>query len=1204
MRVQDLESIRIKLASPEEILSWSYGEVTKPETINYRTQRAEKDGLFCERIFGPEKDYQCYCGKYKGIRYKGIVCDRCGVEVTKASVRRERMGHIRLATPSSHIWFLRGVPSRMGQVLDIPMFQLERLVYFAAYIITKINEEAKKKVLAEIEREYKQKLKAQSSKLKTKKITTPPPPSQKQTPKRRVLDELKLARDRVREEVLSIKPLKVLSEIEYRDFSLKYGEVFEAGTGSETLRKIFAEISLKKEIEKLEKELDSTPPTAHNILNRKKIWRRLKLFQGMERAKIRPEWMFLTVLPVLPPDLRPMVQLDGGRYASSDLNDLYRRVINRNNRLKYLLEIGAPEVIVRNEKRMLQEAVDSLIDNGMRKGTTTQATTGGRRLLKSLADMLKGKQGRFRQNLLGKRVDYSGRSVIVVGPELKINQVGIPKKMALELFKPFVIKKILDKELAYNVRSASRLIDEETDEVWENLEEVVKDKLVLLNRAPTLHRLSIQAFYPILIEGESIRVHPMICKAFNADFDGDQMAVHLPLSDIAQKEAKEKMLTSSNLLKPATGTPIVTLSQDIALGCYWLTKIIEEAQAEVPIFGSPEEAILVQEFGKIDLRTKIKVRFKSKFIETSVGRILFNQALPDDFPFQNQQIRVKDLENISGQIFEKYDSQIVEETLDKIKKLGFEYSTLSGITWGMDDLIIPPQKSKIIEEAEREIENIESHFKKGLLSNEEKRGKVIEVWSKVKLEIEKLVPQTLPKDGPVFQIIDAGARGSWAQPVQMTGMKGLVINPAGQIIELPVKSSFKEGFNVLEYFISTHGARKGTADTALRTSTAGYLTRRLIDVAHEVIIEEEDCRDEVGIEIWRRDAEEIGQNFLEKIVGRISLEKISGICKKGEIIDWEKGAKIIKKGTDRVKVRSPLSCKSVRGICQKCYGWDFGRNELIELGEAVGVVAAQAIGEPGTQLTMRTFHTGGVAGGGDITFGLPRVQEIFEARVPGGRAEMTQRDGKVIEITPERIVKIKSKIQNPGYPHRRCKTEVMEYKIPSTAAILVEKGKTVKKGEQLCEGNLDLKDLFKLSGKEKTCHYILKEIQRIYVSQGAQIHDKHLEVIIRQIFSRVKIKDSGDSDFTPGQIVERAKFLEENSRLRKEGKKTAKAIPILLGISRVALTTDSFLSAASFQETSRVLIKAAIEGREDKLRGLKENVIIGKLIPAGTGFKK
>jgi len=1205
MRVQDLESIRIKLASPEEILSWSHGEVTKPETINYRTQRAEKDGLFCEKIFGPEKDYECYCGKYKRIRYKGIICDRCGVEVTKAQVRRERMGHIKLATPCSHIWFLRGVPSRIGQILDLPMQQLERIIYFVNHIVTNVNEEAKKKVLEEIEKEYKQKLKTQnylpprhppakagpSSKLKTTAKN-----SKLKKPK---LQELKTARDKAREEVLSIKPLRILSEVEYNTLALKYGEVFEAGTGAETLRKIFEKNDLKKEIEKLKNELEKITPA-----NRRKILQRLRIFQGMERAKIRPEWMFLTVLPVLPPDLRPMVQLDGGRYASSDLNDLYRRVINRNNRLKYLLEIGAPEVIVRNEKRMLQEAVDSLIDNGMRKGTTTQATTGGRRLLKSLADMLKGKQGRFRQNLLGKRVDYSGRSVIVVGPELKINQVGIPKKMALELFKPFVIKKILDKELAYNVRSASRLIDEETDEVWENLEEVVKDKLVLLNRAPTLHRLSIQAFYPILIEGESIRVHPMICKAFNADFDGDQMAVHLPLSDIAQKEAKEKMLTSSNLLKPATGTPIVTLSQDIALGCYWLTKIIEEAQAEVPIFGSPEEAILVQEFGKIDLRTKIKVRFKSKFIETSVGRILFNQALPDDFPFQNQQIRVKDLENISGQIFEKYDSQIVEETLDKIKKLGFEYSTLSGITWGMDDLIIPPQKSKIIEEAEREIENIESHFKKGLLSNEEKRGKVIEVWSKVKLEIEKLVPQTLPKDGPVFQIIDAGARGSWAQPVQMTGMKGLVINPAGQIIELPVKSSFKEGFNVLEYFISTHGARKGTADTALRTSTAGYLTRRLIDVAHEVIIEEEDCRDEVGIEIWRRDAEEIGQNFLEKIVGRISLEKISGICKKGEIIDWEKGAKIIKKGTDRVKVRSPLSCKSVRGICQKCYGWDFGRNELIELGEAVGVVAAQAIGEPGTQLTMRTFHTGGVAGGGDITFGLPRVQEIFEARVPGGRAEMTQRDGKVIEITPERIVKIKSKIQNPGYPHRRCKTEVMEYKIPPTAAILVEKGKTVKKGEQLCEGNLDLKDLFKLSGKEKTCHYILKEIQRIYVSQGAQIHDKHLEVIIRQIFSRVKIKDSGDSDFTPGQIVERAKFLEENSRLRKEGKKTAKAIPILLGISRVALTTDSFLSAASFQETSRVLIKAAIEGREDKLRGLKENVIIGKLIPAGTGFKK
>ncbi|MDI6883358.1 MAG: DNA-directed RNA polymerase subunit beta' [Patescibacteria group bacterium] len=1211
MRVQDLESIRIKLASPEEILSWSHGEVTKPETINYRTQRAEKDGLFCQKIFGPERDYQCYCGKFKGVRYKGISCDRCGVEVIKSSARRERMGHIKLASSVSHIWFLRGIPSRVGMVLDLSRDEVERVIYFSAYIITKVDEEAKKKVLEEIEKEYKQKFKIQSSKLKSKKE------------KKKIAGELKEARDRAREGVLGIKPLRILSEVEYHDLALKYGQCFEAGTGAETLRKIFEKIDLKKEIKNLEKELEEASPQ-----NKKRILRRLRFFKGMEKAAIRPEWMFLTVLPVLPPDLRPMVQLDGGRYAASDLNDLYRRVINRNNRLKYLLEINAPEVIVRNEKRMLQEAVDSLIDNGMRKATMTRATTGGRRLLKSLADMLEGKQGRFRQNLLGKRVDYSARSVIVVGPELRLDQVGIPKRMALELFKPFVIRKLLEKELAYNVRAASRLIEDETDEVWQCLEEVVENKLVLINRAPTLHRLSIQAFYPVLIEGEAIRIHPMICKAFNADFDGDQMAIHLPLSEMAQREAKERMLATLNLLKPATGTPIVTIYQDIGLGCYWLTDIYEgrkKGESVAPkIFGSPEEAIIAYEFGDVDIKAKIKVRISDKvsdLIKTSVGRILFNEVLPKDFPFQNQLIRVKDLERIIGEIIEKYPSQVVEETLDKIKDLGFEYSTLSGISWGIDDLIVPPEKKAILEGVEKELEKIEDHFKKGLLSSEEKSAKVIGIWSRAKSEIEKLVPKTLPKDGPVFQMVNAGARGSWSQPIQMAGMKGLVINPMGQIIELPVVRSYKEGLTVLEYFISTHGARKGTADTALRTSTAGYLTRRLIDVSHEVVICQEDCGDKKGVEIFRQDADEIGQDFLFKIVGRVSLENIKRICKEGEIINWEKGKKIVEAGVEKVRVRSPLSCKSVRGICQKCYGWDLGNNELIELGEAVGVVAAQAIGEPGTQLTMRTFHMGGVAGGGDITFGLPRVEEIFEARPPRGEAIISEVEGKVLEITPERVIRIKSKIGNPkktttrpraGAPVRRealasrkrAPTEVLEYQIPSRAAIWVKKGQTVKKGQQLSEGSLDLKKLAKLVSKEEVWRYLIKELQKIYVSQGAQIHDKHLEVIVRQMFSRVRVKEPGDSDFAPGQIIERTIFLDENLALKKEKKRSIKASPILLGISKVALTTDSFLSAASFQETSRVLIRAAITGKEDKLRGLKENVIIGKLIPAGTGFKK
>ena len=1200
MRVSDLEAIRIKLASPDNILNWSKGEVTKPETINYRTQKAEKDGLFCEKIFGPTKDYECYCGKYKRIRYKGVVCDRCGVEVTKAQVRRERMGHIKLAAPCSHIWFLRGVPSRMGMVLDIPMQQLEKVIYFAAYIVISVNEDAKKKALEETDREYKTKLKTQIAKPKSKNSKKKEVAEGEEEPKKMKVGELKSAMEKTKEEISSLKLMKVLSEVDYQRFSLKYGEVFEAGTGAETLRKIFEKVDLKKETTALEQSFEKAQPAS-----KRKILGRLKTLQGMRRAGIRPEWMFLSVLPVLPPDLRPMVQLDGGRYASSDLNDLYRRVINRNNRLKYLLEIGAPEVIVRNEKRMLQEAVDALIDNGMRKGTMTTATTGGKRLLKSLADILKGKQGRFRQNLLGKRVDYSGRSVIVVGPELKLNQVGIPKKMALELFKPFVIKAILDKELAYNVRSASRLIEEETDEVWASLEEVVKNKLVLLNRAPTLHRLGVQAFYPILIEGESLKIHPMVCKAFNADFDGDQMAVHLPLSDMAQEEARTRMLCSNNLLKPATGTPICSLNQDIVLGCYWLTDIWEGSKGEGKTFGSKEETIIMESFGEVEIKAKVKIRMNNEFIETSLGRVLFNEALPQGFPFQNKLIKVKDLEKIVAEVIEKYPSEVVENTLDKIKDLGFEYSTLSGITWGMDDLIVPPEKEGIIAAAEKEIEKIEEHYRKGLLSKEEKTSKAIEIWSRVKSEIEKLVPKTLSKTNPVFQIIEAGAKGSWGQPVQMTGMKGLVINPAGQIIELPVKSSFKEGFDVLEYFISTHGARKGTADTALRTSTAGYLTRRLVDVVHEVIVMEEDCGDDEGWTITRKDADELGQNFTFKILGRTVLDKVvnpktkAQILKKGEIVNRQVAEAIVELGVESLRVRSTLTCKTRRGVCKKCYGWDLGNNHPVKIGEAVGIVAAQAIGEPGTQLTMRTFHTGGVAGGGDITMGLPRVQEIFEARTPGGRAEVSRTDGKVLEITQDRIVRVKVSDKDK----KSGKEDILEYKIPPKTAVWVQPDQEIKRGQQLCEGSLELKELFKLVGSEQAQRYIIKEIQKIYVSQGALIHDKHIETICRQMFSRVRVKDPGDSLFTTGEIVEKAKLLEENDRLRKDGKKPAKGVVMMLGISRVALTTDSFLSAASFQETSRVLIKASLEGREDKLRGLKENVVIGKLIPAGTGFK-
>ena len=1183
MRVEDIKAIKIKLASPEEILSWSHGEVTKPETINYRTQRAEKDGLFCEKIFGPEKDYQCYCGKYKGIRYKGIVCDRCGVEVTHSSVRRERMGHIKLAAPCSHIWFLRGVPSRMGMVLDISAQALERVVYFAAYIITEVDEEAKKQTLQEIEEEFKAKVQA-AKKAKNKKE----------------IKKLKELREKALKEVEEIKPLRVLSEIDFLHLSLKYGHIFEAGTGAESLKKIFEKIDLDEKIKELEALKKKATGTEH-----RKILRRLQLFKRMKKAGIRPEWMFLEVLPVLPPALRPMVQLDGGRYASSDLNDLYRRVINRNNRLKYLLEINAPEVIVRNEKRMLQEAVDALIDNGMRSGHTTTASTGQRRLLKSLADMLKGKQGRFRQNLLGKRVDYSGRSVIVGDPTLKFNQCGLPKKMALELFKPFVIAKLLEKEIAYNIRQASRLIEEQTEDVWAALEEVIKGKYVLLNRAPTLHRLGIQAFEPRLVEGEAIRIHPLVCEAYNADFDGDQMAVFLPLSEEAQKEAREIMLSGLNLLKPATGLSIVSPRQDMVLGCYWLTKIIPGKKGEGKIFSSEDEAILAYDNKFVDAQAKIKVLIREKLIETSVGRIIFNKALPEDYPFQNDLMNSKKIRHLVSDIIDKYDNKTACEVLDKIKEMGFEYATLSGLSWGMDDLVVPKEKPKLIKEAEEEVKKIEEYYRKGLLTYEERRNQVIEIWHQVKEKIQQLVPKALPENGTVFAIVDAGARGSWSQPVQMAGMKGLVINPAGQTMELPVKSSFKEGFSVLEYFISTHGARKGTADTALRTSTAGYLTRRLVDVAHDVIVMEEDCKDKEGIVITKDRAELLGQDFVFKIVGRVSLEDIKlknkVLVKAGEIIDWDKAREIASaKEIRAVRVRTPLSCKSRRGVCQKCYGWDLGNNKLVKLGTAVGIIAAQSIGEPGTQLTLRTFHTGGVASASDITQGLPRVEEVFEARTPKGEAIFAISDGEVIEVS-DKSLKVKYiKKDSKG----KKKEEKVEYKIPDKNILLVKKGDKIRKGQQLIEGSIDPKKFYKIMGTIPTQIYLLDEVQKIYVSQGVTIHDKHIEVIIRQMFSRVRVIDEGDSDFTPGEIIEKSVALQTNEKLKKANKKPLKFREIILGISKVALTTFSWLSAASFEETSRVLIKASLEGKEDYLRGLKENVIIGKLIPAGTGFRK
>lgn len=1190
MYVSNLESIKLKLASPKEILDWSYGEVTKPETINYRTQRPEKDGLFCEAIFGPTKDYECYCGKYKKVRYKGVVCDKCGVEVTKSSVRRERMGHIKLAAPVSHIWFLKGVPSRIGVVLDLPLSRVEEVVYFISYIITEVNEDEKQKVLEEIEEEYKLKVKSAEN-----EVDRESGKKNKEKILKEKLEDLKLAHKQAKDELTSLEKFKVLSENEYHRLAVKYGEVFEAGTGAEVIKEIFEQIDLEKEIENVEETLKSKK----NPDEQKNIFRRLKLLKDMHKAGVRPEWMFIEVLPVLPPDLRPMVQLDGGRYASSDLNDLYRRVINRNNRLKYLLEINAPDVIVRNEKRMLQEAVDALIDNKMRKGTMTQASTGGRRLLKSLADMLSGKQGRFRQNLLGKRVDYSGRSVIIVGPNLELSQCGVPKKMALELFKPFVIKKLLEKELAYNVKSASRLIEEGGDEVWGSLEEVVHEKLVLLNRAPTLHRLGIQAFYPILVEGEALRLHPLVCTAFNADFDGDQMAIHLPLSDEAQEEAKTRMLSSENLLKPATGDPIAIPTKDMVLGCYWLTKIIEGSRGNGLVFANKKEALMAYNLGAVDVRSKIKVDLGKELVETSIGRIIFNNILPEDFEYQNEIMSSKNIKKMIGKLIEKYGNGTVK-ILDDIKKLGFEWCTRSGITWGMVDLVIPKEKEALINEAEDKIKEIESFYEQGLLSREEKRTQVIEIWKAVKIKIEKLVPQYI-SSGPVFDIVDSGSRGSWSQPVQMAGMKGLVANPAGEIIELAIKDSFKEGLSVLEYFSSTHGARKGTADTALRTSMSGYLTRRLVDVSHDIIVSEEDCGDKTGIVVSKKEAELINQDFSQKIFGRISLEKIKN-PKTGEVI-VEKDALITKQAANKikeaeeiesVKVRSPLSCKCRNGICKKCYGLDLGWGGLVNLGEAVGVVAAQAIGEPGTQLTMRTFHTGGVASEADITRGLPRVEEIFENRSPKGESEISKVDGEVMLVSEkDGIIKIKTD-----------KKEEADHKIPHKVEILVKKGDKVKKGQPLTAGSIDLKKLFKYVGEEETKAYIIKEIQEVYVSQGVSIHDKHVEVIVRQMFSKMKVKDSGESDLAKEEIVSETRLEEINEELEKQKKKPVKAEKLLQGVSKVALNTESFLSAASFQETSRILIESSLKGEEDKLKGLKENVILGKLVPIGTGFEK
>ncbi len=1190
----DFNAISLKLASPERIREWSYGEVTKAETINYRTGRSERGGLFDERIFGPEKDYECYCGKYRRIRYKDIICERCGVEVTRSIVRRERMGHLELAGPVAHIWFLRGIPSRLGLFLNLSIADLEKVIYFAGYIITKVNDKEKQNVLKEIDQEYKTKLKG----LKDERSN----------------DRLKEAMLSAKRSLLSLETGRVVDEVAYHRLSLKYGSVFEADIGAEAVYRICQAADLGVMLETLESEL-----TTVTAAERVKWQKRYNLVKSMIRARVRPEWMFLTVVPIIPPDLRPMVALEGGRHATSDVNDLYRRVINRNNRLKKLLELSAPDVILRNEKRILQEAVDALIDNSIRRGGGSGGAISQtqRRPLKSLADSLKGKQGRFRQNLLGKRVDYSARSVIVVGPDLKLNECGLPKHMALELFRPFILSRILQDELAFNVRGAGRLIDDQVTEVWEILDEVIKDRYVFLNRAPTLHRLGIQAFRPILVEGNAIHIHPLVCSAFNADFDGDQMAVHIPLSAPAQREAREIMAADKNILKPGNGNPVVSLKLDIVLGTYWVTRLIDGALGEGNIYENVTAALTANAFQVLDLRAPIKVavdhllpKYASvpdRFLETSVGRILFNETLPEDVPYLNQEIGSKEITKLIDDLIVKYGIDRLAPILDRIKHFGFIYAMRSGITWGLDDVTVPPEKGEIVAEARRAIVLLEEKFNDGLLSKDERYKMTIEIWKAAKSRVEKVLPQNLIHNGSVMYMLNSGARGSLSQIGQMAGMKGLILNPAGRLIDFAIVPSYKEGLSPLEYFIITHGSRKTLTDTALNTAKAGYLTQRLVNVAQEVIVTEEDCGDEAGKVMTPAHMSALNPGMGNIVWGRVLAAPVRGregkiIFKRGRLLSREDAKTIEEQGIQAVAIRTVLTCRAARGVCKYCYGADLGRGGLIESGEAVGIVAAQAIGEPGTQLTMRTKHTGGVDVGGDIVGGLPRVEEIFERRIPANAAAIATDDGTVLETRVTDKETVISILPEDGGKGK--KGEAVEYTMPAFRNILPKVGEVVRRGQILSDGAVNLTELFNYGGRDATEEYIISEISQIYELQGASISRKHIEVIIRQMFSRRRIKDSGATHFEIGEIVESTELTEANKEAvtKKEGE--AKAEHILLGISEVSLNTASFLAAVSFQQATKVLIRTAVRGGLDRLRGLKENVIIGRLIPAGTGLLK
>jgi len=1385
VETKGLVSLRISLASPETILSWSYGEVLKPETINYRRLRPEKDGLFCEAIFGPTRDWQCYCGKYKNPRYKGITCDKCGVEVTRSSVRRERMGHIMLATPVAHIWYTRRIPSYLGMLLDVSRRNLDRVLYFAQYIVSYVDEDARQKALKRLEdeisvseREQASVINAKIAEIKTgrdKKLTEL---SQKKTElehqfdeqtavklepiiqegqrldrffqenkgkvlteavvfgstgtviaeagikvgashitkvqkfvqgrldgienelkdeKNRALDNNKMesakfkaeadeqmnvlraqledqtstshdANARQRDELLELRPFTFLGEIRYRELKQRWGQVFRADMGAEA----FYDILRRLDLDKLSEELWKEVRTTKSKQKRKKATSRLKVAEAFRRSKNRPEWMILTVLPVIPPDLRPMVQLDGGRFATSDLNDLYRRVINRNNRLKRLLELGAPDVIVRNEKRMLQEAVDSLIDNSQRGKALSRR---GRRELRSLSDMLKGKKGRFRRNLLGKRVDYSGRSVIVVGPQLKLSQCGLPKAMALELFRPFVIARLVSHNYAANVKGARRFIERNRPEVYEALEEVIKDRPVLLNRAPTLHRLGIQAFEPVLIEGSAIQLHPLVCTAFNADFDGDQMAVHVPLSDKAVQEARRLMLASKNLLKPADGEPIIAPSKDMVLGVFYMTMMHARVhKGDGRAFADTDEVDLVYQLGQVDIHSKVKVRLttwydeknnrlpeaESRIIDTTVGRVLFNRILPEKVQFINRQLERSGVKDLIAEVYELYGQDVTTEIADSIKRIGFEYAMRSGTTISVSDITIPPEKSEIIDAALKDVELVQRDFRRGLLTEQEQNERIVQTWQQTTTDVAKAVKASLDPDGNLATMANSGAtKGGFGPISQLAGMRGLMADPSGRIIPMPIRSNFREGLTAQEYFISTHGARKGLADTALRTADAGYLTRRLVDIAQDIIINEHDCGTHLGI--WIRRSDNVaGQSLMSRLYGRLVAERVLDpktgevLAERDDLLDHELSRKITAAGVAEIKVRSALTCELTHGICSKCYGIDMARGTMVEMGSAVGIVAAQSIGEPGTQLTLRTFHTGGVAAGGDITTGLPRVEELFEARkMPKGEAVVAEIKGTVriiqsdkyadmrlvrvehsemihdefdvpkewkIKVKDEQEIKAGEVIATLGeatmaaehagkvrvekrkvYVSHEQRDE-HEHEIPTTLRLLVKEGDKVTEGQPLTEGSLNPHRVLRVQGREACQMYLLNEIQKVYRSQGQNIHDKHFEVIIRKMMSKVQVFRPGDTRYLPGDAVERLEIQKVNEQLLSEGKVTAKFHELLLGVTKASLSTDSFLSASSFQHTIKVLAGAAIGGTTDPLYGLKENVIIGKLIPAGTGF--